>query len=251
MLGTTVPEPNHDGRVFVCSAGVSAELGSLLRIYPLARACVPRRWGRFRVPVERNPSDRRRESFKIHGDRTPENHPTINRSFEPLGELSPSRRAALLAPYVVPSIREANDKRLSLALIRPQGGRLEVHFREREQPDVLPTPQLGLFDDHPPSPSGGPLMLGSKRFPLAPYLRFADEAGPHDLQIRDWGTYELMRKHLADPDYYRANLAQALHLGPTSTLLVGNMSHQRNVWLIISILNGLIGPPQLGFDLLV
>ena len=30
MLGTTVPEPNSDGRVFVCSAGVSAEYRKLV-----------------------------------------------------------------------------------------------------------------------------------------------------------------------------------------------------------------------------
>ena len=30
MLGTTVPEPNSDGRIFVCSAGVSPELGKLV-----------------------------------------------------------------------------------------------------------------------------------------------------------------------------------------------------------------------------
>ena len=105
MLGTTVPEPNHDGRVFVCSAGVSREYGSLVRVYPLARGGVPRRWGIFRVPLERNPQDSRRESFKIAGDRSPEAHPGINATFERHDELTPGRRAALLAPFVLPSIK--------------------------------------------------------------------------------------------------------------------------------------------------
>ena len=65
MLGTTVPEPNSDGRIFVCSAGVSAEYRSLVRLYPLARKNVPRRWGIYRVPVERNPKDSRPESFQV------------------------------------------------------------------------------------------------------------------------------------------------------------------------------------------
>lgn len=241
MLGTTVPEPNHDGRVFVCSAGVSAEYGSLVRIYPLARGGVPRRWGRFRVPLERNSADSRRESFKIHGDRSPEAHPDINRSFESNGDLGASRRAAMLAPFVVPSIKQANDERLSLALIRPGG--LELHFRERDRTEALPTPQLALFDEKPPT------VLGAKRFPFAPYLHFTDRDGAHDLQIRDWGTYELMRKHLHDASYYKANLAAALHLGPTSTLLVGNMCNRRNVWLIISVLNGIGPSPQMGLTL--
>jgi hypothetical protein len=45
MLGTTVPEPNSSGRVFVCSAGVSDEDRRLIRIYPLARRGAPKRWG--------------------------------------------------------------------------------------------------------------------------------------------------------------------------------------------------------------
>jgi len=57
MLGTTVPEPTSDGRVFICSAGVSAELRSLMRIYPLARRRTPPRWSVNCVCLERNPKD--------------------------------------------------------------------------------------------------------------------------------------------------------------------------------------------------
>lgn len=244
MLGTTVPEPNHDGRVFVCSAGVSRELGSLLRIYPLARPNVPNRWGVFRVPVERNPTDSRKESVKIRGDRSPDAHPEINAAFERLGDLAPAARTAMLAPYVVGSIAEANARanRHSLALIRPRDpGRLELCFREN--PTEVAAPQLSLFADKP-TPA-----LGAKRFPFAPDLRFTDEDGAHKLQIRDWGSDEFMRKHLDDPGYDRAHLATALRLGPGSTLLVGTMNNRRNVWLIISVLTHVDGPPQLGLGL--
>lgn len=240
MLGTTVPEPNHDGRVFVCSAGVSREFGALVRVYPLARGGVPRRWDVFRVPLERNPQDSRRESFKIRADRSPAEHAGINAAFERLGTLAENERAARLAPYFVSGIAEANHRsnRASLALIRPRDpGRVELFFRPNEA--EIPTPQLHLFEDRPTP------VLGSKRFPFAPYLHFTDEGGEHNLQLRDWGTYELMRKHLDDPAYYKTHLPSALHLGPTSSLLVGNMRDRRTAWLVIAVLNRVAGSGQL------
>lgn len=241
MLGTTVPEPCHDGRVFVCSAGVSAELGGLVRVYPLARRCVPHRWGVFRVPLERNPEDARRESFKVRGDRRPGEHERINGCFEPLGNLPDSARARLLRPCTVASIADANARRASLALLRPIGG-VEVVFRHN--PDSPDSPQLRLFEEeHDRS------TVGSRRFPFQPYLRFADDDGEHALQIRDWGAYEFIRKHLDEPDYYRGHLAAALHLSPSSCLLVGNMSHQRTTWLVISVLNHVLPGQQLELGL--
>lgn len=120
MLGTTVPEPNSDGRVFVCSAGVSSELNSLVRIYPLARKAVPRRWGKFRVPLERNSMDSRTESWRVKGNRDPASHWAINNVFEEVQTTYPERlRADLLDPFVTGSIEEANNRRLSLAVVRP------------------------------------------------------------------------------------------------------------------------------------
>src|SRR5688572_22083981 len=87
MLGTTVPEPKRDGRIFVCSAGVSAELGKLVRIYPLARHSIPHRWNVYRVPVERNPEDSRDASFEVAGDRTPGAHERINEQFAEVGKI--------------------------------------------------------------------------------------------------------------------------------------------------------------------
>ena len=242
MLGTTVPEPCHDGRVFVCSAGASAERRSLVRIYPLARAGVPHRWGRYRVPVEASPDDPREESYKVRGDRSPGAHEAINRAFVPLGRLAPPERGAALGRYFLGSIAEANERRRSLALLQPvKPESLELYFEHN--PASPDSPQLRLFD-----PPGGYARAGAKRFPFLPRLRFWDQAGRHDLQLRDWGCYELMRKHAADPAYFQAHLAQALRLGPQSCLLVGNMSHQRTAWLVISVLNGLRAPYQLGLD---
>lgn len=236
MLGTTVPEPSRrTGRIFVCSAGVSPERRSLVRIYPLARRNIPHRWDIHRVPVEINPDDSRPESYKVAGDRTPGAHERINAAFERVGTVRRQNRAALLNPYRVASIAEANAKRMSLAVIEPTG--VELYFEHN--PDSPDSPQLALFDDGNPRPTAG-----AKRFPFIPRLRFRDEGGGHQLMLRDWGCYELMRKM---PER-RTEMAAFLHLGPSSSLLVGNLANHRTSWLVISVLNGIRDETPALFD---
>lgn len=239
MLGTTVPEPKSDGRIFVCSAGYSATLRSLVRIYPLARRGAPARWSANAVKLERNPQDWRTESFKLAGDRTPESHARINDMFRTHGMAPKSSRAELLRKCVVGSIAEANDRanRLSLAIIQPRNMELEFEHNPAS-PD---SPQLALF------PVEGEEPQGARRFPFIPRLHFDDEQGHHRLMLRDWGVYELMRKNnnlaLITESERRAYVGGALHIGPSSSLLVGNLNNQRNAWLVISVLNGLRSMP--------
>ena len=226
MLGTTVPEPTKsDGRVFVCSAGISPELG-LIRIYPLAKRNIPHRWSTYRVPLERNEKDSRKESWKIRGDRSEDAHEHINSAFEEVGKMRRTERKPILSKYVVDSIQEANERKLSLAILQPKIGGLDFEHNP-ESPD---SPMLKLFD----LPEQRPVE-GAKRFPFIPRLHFKDEGGPHHLMIRDWGCYEWMRKH---PDRY-GELAQCLPLSDDSSLLIGNFNRHRNSWLIISVLSGI------------
>lgn len=226
MLGTTVPEPRSDGRVFVCSAGWSAELGHLVRIYPLARYGAPRRWSVNRVRLERNPKDSRWESWQLAGDRSADGHGGINANFDCVGEIPRGKREGLLDGAVVGSISEANDRRISLCVVHP-ADRPRLTFDHN--PDSPDSPQLSLFD-RPGRPTAG-----SKRFPYIPRLQFIDGDGQHHLQLRDWGAFEFLRKYGTD---MRHGLEQGLHLSDDSSLLLGNLSHQRNAWLVISVLNG-------------
>ncbi|MDG4784331.1 hypothetical protein O7626_39530 [Micromonospora sp. WMMD1102] len=241
MLGTTVPEPNSDGRVFVCSAGYSATLRSLVRVYPLARHGAPARWSVNTVRLERNPRDSRPESYRLAGDRRPGVHQHINRVFEATGTVPRTARAELLRRCTVSSIAEANDRRLSLAILHADAMELEFEHNPAS-PD---SPQLALFD------VGTEIPAGARRFPYIPRLRFADDRGPHRLMLRDWGVYELMRKHnnltqLSDTQR-RRYVGEALHLDPSCSLLVGNLNNQRTAWLVISVLRGLRAAPSL-FD---
>lgn len=229
LLGKTVPEPNSDGRVFVCSAGWSTEYRKLVRIYPLARRKSPPRWSRSVVRLERNPKDSRDESWRIAADRTRFEHHNINRCFDIIEDrVAPSSRPQLLKRAFRSSIAEANDQRLSLAIIQP-AAKPRLFFEHN--PNSPDSPALRLFDVDDDEPQG------ARRFAYIPRLEFADEQGTHRLMLRDWGVYEFMRKH---GDERRYELADALNLTDESSLLVGNLNHQRNAWLVISVLNGLV-----------
>jgi hypothetical protein len=157
----------------------------------------------------------------VRGDRS---DPERNHLFKKVGEVDPAGRAELLKKYIVGSIHEANEKRLSLAVVQPSFG--AMRFRPNLDSPDFPS----LFED-----IKKPVGEGSKRFPYIPYLTFWDDGGQHDLQIRDWGCYEWMRKY---PDRYQ-EIQSGLHLSDSSSLLIGNMNGHRNTWLIISVLNGL------------
>jgi hypothetical protein len=222
MLGKTVPEPQSDGRQFVCSAGWTPDLG-LIRVYPLARKHSPKRWTTHSVELRRNPKDHRRESWQIAGDRDSDAHPDINHRFTQSGQWSRGKRGELLDRYRGPSsIAEANEQRASLALIRPERMSFHLEFN----PDSPDSPQLSLFDTDKPAP------IGAKRFPHIPRLRFNDGTD-HDLMLRDWGVYEQMR-HFPGRE---KEIPEFLHLGPSSHLLVGNLNAHRKAWLVISVLN--------------
>lgn len=230
MLGTTVPEPRSDGRIFVCSAGVSPELRQLIRIYPLARRRAPHRWEKCCVPLERSSTDSRGESWKLKGDRALGAHESINDAFSVVDKFPREHRAGLLSPFVVSSIDEANARRLSLAVIEPEGTPELLLEHNPTSPD---SPQMALFD------SAEKLTVGARRFPFIPRLRFFDEDGEHKLMLREWGAYEFMRKSGHE------GLAGALRLDEGMSLLVGNLNNHRMAWCVIAALRGVREQPQL------
>lgn len=246
MLGKTVPEPTRsDGRIFVCSAGVSAQMRQLLRIYPLAKRNAPKRWTVNTVLLERNPQDSRVESWKLAGNRKPGAHEQINDTFTTTGIEAPASRASILKNHFVGGVKEANSLRMSLALIQPSSA--EVFFEHN--PDSPDSPQLSLFDEHPRP------TAGAKRFPYIPRLRFKDDDGEHKLMLRDWGVYERMRKAAGFETWpeskRRDDITTALHLDESCSLLVGNFNQHRTSWLVISVLRGLRAPASLFDDLSV
>jgi hypothetical protein len=226
MLGKTVPECSSDGRMFVCSAGVSLELRQLIRIYPLARQQCPKRWSVARAPLERNPKDSRGESWKIRGDRSPGSHARINQAIELLARsVSADEKKRIVELGTVRSIREANERRLSLAFVFPRS-LPRLRFEAGDTAEMAPTPDM--FGRVPDAPV-------SQRFGWHPRLEFDDADGDHNLMLRDWGCYEFLRKQ---GDGRRFELEDALSLEGAPPLFVGNLNRFRASWLIISVLSG-------------
>lgn len=244
MLGKTVPEEaKRTDRVMVCSAGYSPTLRSLIRVYPLARYDAPKTWSINLVDLERNPDDHRKESFRLVGDRAPGAHERINRAFHTHGTVTDAAKRSLLHRSVfAESIAEANAKRSSLAILKPK----HMRFTFEYNPDSPESPELALFDieERP--------KVGARRFPYIPRLAFMDGDGTErEPMYREWGVYNLMRKNgflvgMTESERVRY-VTGAVHLDESCSLLVGNLSNQRNAWLVISVLRGLREAPSL-FD---
>lgn len=237
MLGKTVPETNSDGRQFVCTAGYSLELRQPIRIYPMARKSCPPRWTMSSVPLERNPKDARPESWKIRGDRSIGAHTWINSVITRIQEKTPPTiQRDIIKALSVPSLRHANEKRLSLCVLAPADiPRIDLERGETAQ--MTPTPDM--FGDTKELPV-------SQRFNWHPRLRFVDEMGHrHDLMLRDWGCYELMRKH---GDVSALSIDEALNLTTAPPLLCGNLNSFRNSWLVISVFSGTVHARPEVFD---
>jgi len=239
MLGRTVPEPNSRGEVYVCSAGVSPSLGTLVRICPLDIMDKITRWSQVRVDLERS-GDSRVETWKLGPAR-----------WSTVLEVYPRKaRASLLDPYRVDGINEANERvidprpggnrRMSLALVRP--GHVELVIEHN--PGEL-APHRELFGPNPPHARwNGRREDRRERFPFTVRARWVDPDGRrNNLQVRDWGLFELLRKQAgvldAMTDGERTSyIAGALHINERSLFLVGNFDNHRTSWLVISVLNG-------------
>jgi len=221
MLGKTVPEPNSDGRTFVCSAGWSDTLRSLIRIYPLSMHEAPAKWTVSEISLERNPKDSRFESFKIHGDRSVDAHTAINRAFSVKGKLTQGEKEKLMGRLPRISKADANSEKLSLAVCQPDHPPVLYYGENPESDDH---PQLSLFDDRLPK------KQGAKRFPYQPRLRFSSDGHHHDLQIREWGVYEWLRREgFAKKESHPIKA----ELKKNPPLLLGNLCSHRNTWLVI------------------
>lgn len=214
-LGRTVPEESKKYGAKVCMAGVSPEVGSLMRVYPLPvqnpiqirHQCV--------LELERNRLDSRRESWKL-SDRSAK----IIVSHKPV--MTKETIASYLGDYIVESIDELNNRRMSLGvieLIQPQG-----FFRERK--GVVSANQGMLFEITDK-------IFGAGSIDIAPYIGFWDQTGKHhDLQIREWGCYEWIRKHRNEAYLLWKNLK--LDRNEPLWAIVGNQANRLTSWLIIS-----------------
>lgn len=235
ILGRTVPEQTRDGRVVVCCAGYSDDLGGLARIYPLPRFAKLPRWTVTRVPLEADrPHDQRFESFKVQADR--QDMGAVDRAIERTSTLPATGRLAAVDRFRVASIGELNEKRLSLGIIVPDD--LAYSFEYDHEADDCLMQFEGMETPRPEN--------GRRSYLERPRIQFRDEEGRHDLALNEWGVYEWLRKN---PDR-RRQVFDNLRFGDSdreARLLVGNLRHRRNAWVVIAYLSFEKAQPSL-FD---
>jgi hypothetical protein len=213
-LGRTVPEESKKYGTKICMAGFSPELSALMRVYPLPIVNPIKARHECILELERNHCDTRRESWKLK-DR---GAGILSVSHKPVIEVQPL--TTLLKSCHAESITELNERRLSLGMIElmePRG-----FFRQR---DNVTHPDQGMLFEIADE------VFGAGAIDIASYIEFWDRDGKrHELQIREWGCYEWIRKN-------RENAAQLwnnLRLGVGRTLaIIGNQANRRTSWLIV------------------
>lgn len=220
MLGRTVPEPNRDKQVYVCSVGYCPTTGGLTRVYPLSVHDRLPRWQRAAidlVPVTRK------------GDHRPASRSLGAGGFRALDRCRPEWFRPHFEPLYVDSIAEANRRRISLALLRLPAG---WEFRLDRNPGDR-APHHEIWGPVPPK--------AKERFCFTPRLHFRDPENNHKIQVRDWGVFELMRKYeqrinAMTPDEQVSWIGQSLRLRDGITMLIGNYENALTAWCVISIL---------------
>lgn len=216
-LGRTVPEDSKKYGVKVCCAGYSEELRSFLRVYPLPVSNPLQQRSRCELEVERPTCDSRNESWRLSRERE-------DRGFVDVESKQPTTKVVQwLDAHLSCSIAELNAQRRSLGVIKPAS--CQPCFRNRGE--VADPDQQSLFGDIAE-------IFGEEAAKFVPYIRFTDNDGTHNLQLREWGCHEWLRKEPSKRNQLWDNLR--LH-DPKSDvyLVVGNMCHRRNTWLIISV----------------
>ncbi len=234
-LGRTVPEESKKYGLKVCSVGYSAELKAFMRVYPLPLECDIKQRTICQLELARNPSDSRDESWKL------------TRESEDAGivEVGTPREkedvVVWLEKHLSPSIADLNDRRRSIGVLKLPTEALEGILRQRKTPDVSDPEQQLFFEDIDEN-------FGQGTISVAPYLEFRDAAGPHCIQLREWGCYEFLRKNPTKTD----QLWSAMRIDKADSdvyLVVGNMSNHRKVWLVISYFVQVRSKPEKGlFD---
>ena len=68
VIGTAEPDELSDGRKTVCTVGYHPDHG-LMRIYPVPPDTPMKRWNVVKIPLEKNTSDSREESWKMQGSK--------------------------------------------------------------------------------------------------------------------------------------------------------------------------------------
>jgi hypothetical protein len=224
VLGKAVPSEIRDGRVTVCTAGYSEELG-LVRLYPTNYRSPLKRWNVVEVPVEKDPQDNRFESWKIQGSKR--EWTQLHKKIDVVSKLDRNSGYKLVKDLVEDCVLDINDERRSLGVVKPIIK--ECYFQE--EPNYDPTIQRTLFEGFKPTTK--------RQYPEFPKIKYrclgCRTKTHHDQQVLEWGFYEWMRKNPENIEQVWENVG-IFSKDKEIFFLVGNQRNQRTSFMIISVL---------------
>ena len=171
---------------------------------------------------KRNLDDSRSESWRV----ADELHPTKT-AWDRAQEVKKDKLVEMLNPRAVPSIKALNACKLSLGVLILSPDKWEGYSVARDDKKAT-SEQRSLFDDLVGLPG-----IDAHKVKHAPYIRFTDADGKHELQVREWGAYELLSKsdYADHPDKLWG--AAGYRRSKRMMFVVGNMTNHRSNWLII------------------
>ena len=224
ILGRGCPEKIKNGRITVCTAGYSPTHG-FIRIYPTRMDMPFKRWDIIKVPVEKNPRDTRRESWKIEGSKT--EWDKLDEKIDVIGKFPEEKRLDLISNLIDDCVHVINEQKRSLGIIKPTIEK--CYFSEQEDYDA--STQLDLL--------GQPLPKVKEQYPYVPRVKYycskCKAPNGHDQQVLEWGFYEWMRKYPDKIDQVWENAKLFSH-DYEKFFLVGNLFQYRSRFIIVSII---------------
>lgn len=232
ILVKALPQRSAKHGETVCCAGITPE-GQWKRLYPVRFRHLKeensfKRWDFIDFKYIRPPRDNRRESCRVFEDSI-----VIGK------RLAPSKRAAFLNPLVLPSVKAAEERGDSLALIRPIEPRFSYKLKSssdlKEERDSykLAASQGSLLDDD---------LAALEPTPYEFKFRFKDAHAPHEYTNGDWEAHAMYyneRKrgrtvqetldwmdHRFNDDYPKRGMLFA----------VGNLAKRPQTWQLLGVL---------------
>lgn len=224
VLGRSAPEPIDDGRHTICLGGYSDTLG-YVRLYPTQRRMTElQRWNVVSAPIKKSQEDSRAESYKIAGSK--KDWDTLHRKISKEGRLDKQEQIELttkLSGDCTERLKQTTDGN-SLGIVNPDI--LDASLDEQEGDTTV---QMDL-NNNP--------RKGKGNYPHKLYVEYrcddCDVETQHRQHCIEWGLYQYWE---SNDD--REGVKDAFGFNDATThmwFLVGNLSHKRHAYVIISIL---------------
>jgi len=230
VLVKALPHPSTKHGETVCCAGVTAN-GEWRRLFPVRFRQLKQnkfqRWDRLQYRWRRPTQDGRLESPHVFED-----------TFQVISQLPKNERARVLAPAIRGSVREAELRGESLALIRPQTfkfswkNKSKQHVEAERRAYAQVGRQKSLLDT---------ALAELEPCPLEFRVSFSDASGKHKHVCEDWETtaafWNLSNRN--GPDYALGHLDRMYnheYQESGMVLALGNMAARPQTWLLLGII---------------